>query len=143
MNGGNENEQDRRAIEAIVQSVEDGWNRGDGAGFAAPFAAEADYVVVNGMHAKGRETIAEGHQRIFDTFYKGSRNELRVERVRFVRPDLAVAHVHAHLRVPRPEGGEGEAEARSTWVLVKEGGEWKVEAFQNTPILEEGRGRVV
>ena len=142
MNGGNENEQDRQAIVSIVQSVEDGWNRGDGAGFAAPFAEEADYVVVNGMHAKGRKEIGEGHQRIFDTFYKGSRNELRVESVRFIRPDLAVAHVHAHLRVPH-EGGEREAQGRSTWVLLKEEGEWKVEAFQNTPILDEGRGRVV
>ena len=131
--------QDVAAIHEVVRRVQDGWNAGDGDAFAAPFAEDADYVVVNGMHVKGRAANAAGHQQIFDTFYKGSTNTYAVEDVRFIRPDVAVAHVHHHLKLQEPvtlptgettRGGQ----ARSTWVLTKDGGKWSVAAFHNTPI---------
>lgn len=49
--------QDEAAIRAAVKSVEDAWNAHDGKAFAAPFAPDADYVVVNGTYIKGREVI--------------------------------------------------------------------------------------
>jgi uncharacterized protein (TIGR02246 family) len=45
-----------------------------GEAFAAPFAADADYVVVNGMKLKGRDLIEKGHMSIFLTIYKDSHN---------------------------------------------------------------------
>ncbi len=56
---------DEAAIRQIVQQVQDGWNAHDGKAFAAPFAPDADYVVVNGMNLKGREVIEKGHMAIF------------------------------------------------------------------------------
>jgi len=51
---------DEAAIRQVVQQVQDGWNAHDGKAFAAPFAPDADYVVVNGTKVKGREAIREG-----------------------------------------------------------------------------------
>lgn len=45
---------DEAAIRKVVQHVQDGWNAHDAKTHAAAFALDADYVVVNGSHDKGR-----------------------------------------------------------------------------------------
>jgi uncharacterized protein (TIGR02246 family) len=132
-------EQNEAAIRDVVKRVEAGWNAGDGEAFAAPFAEDADYVIVNGRHERGRATIAEGHKYIFSTIYKGSNNTFTVEDVRLLRPDVAVAHVHHVLKFYAGETAQ-EAQARSTWVLTKTDGEWRIDAFQNTPIQPQVAG---
>lgn len=123
--------QDEAAIRAVVQRVQDAWNAHDGKAFAAPFAGDADYVVVNGMYVKGRDAIEGGHTQIFTTIYKESRNAATVRGVRFLRPDVAVAHVEWNLEI-RP-GGE-KARAMNTMVMTKDGGKWSIAAFHNTPV---------
>lgn len=122
---------DDTAVRAIVQSLQDAWNAHDGKAFAAPFAADADYVVVNGTYIKGRPAIEQGHAQIFSTIYKESRNAATVRGVRFIRPDVAVAHVEWNLEL-RPGGDK--ARAINTLVLTKENGRWSIAAFHNTPV---------
>jgi uncharacterized protein (TIGR02246 family) len=124
---------DETAIRAIVERVEAGWNAGSGEASAAPFAEDADSVVATGMRIKGRQAIADNFQRIFDTMYKGSRNELTVDSVRFLRPDVAVAHVRAHLRFTS-DGKPVETDTIGTWVLTKGPDGWSIVAFQNTGV---------
>jgi uncharacterized protein (TIGR02246 family) len=128
-----ESAQDEAAIRAIVQSVQDGWNAHDGKAFAAPFTADADYVIVNGDYIKGRDAIEKGHTQIFSTIYKDSRNAATVRSVRFIRPDVAVAHVEWNLEYSMG-GGTRKGHAINTMVLTKEGGKWGIAVFQNTPI---------
>lgn len=128
---------DEAAIRALVQSVQDAWNTGSGEGFAAPFAEDADYVIVDGRYIQGRAVIAAGHQHLFEGVYQGSHNTFTVESIRFLRPDVALARVLAHL-----QAGIGEGEARNTWVLTKEGGTWQVAAFHNTPVAPPESRRV-
>jgi uncharacterized protein (TIGR02246 family) len=122
---------DEKALRQIVKQLEDGWNAHDGKAFAAPFASDADYVVVNGMHIKGREEIERGHAGIFASIYKESRNVSAVKSVRFLRPDVAVVHVEWTLE-PRP--GAEKMRAINTMVMTKDGGKWSIAAFHNTPV---------
>ena len=124
---------DEAAIRRVVQKVEDGWNAHDGKAFAAPFATNADYVIVNGMKIAGRETIEKGHAQIFSTIYKDSNNKATIKSVRFLRPDVAVAHVEWNLEF-RVGGETKKAHAMNSMILTKEGGEWSIAAFHNTPI---------
>ena len=121
--------EDEAAIRKNVMRMQDGWNAGDGDAFAAPFAEDADYVIINGMRVKGRKAIAEGHRQIFSTIYKNSHNAATIESVRFLRDDVAVAHVRWHLK---HQAGEGNA--RATLVMTKDKGKWSIVAFQNTGI---------
>lgn len=125
--------EDETAIKAIVQQMQDGWNAGNGKAFAAPFAEDADYVIVNGMRLKGRDVIASMHQRIFDTFYKNSQNRGDVKSVRFLRPDIAIAHVEWTLKFME-NGNNREAKAINSIILSKENRQWGIAAFQNTYI---------
>jgi uncharacterized protein (TIGR02246 family) len=124
---------DEAAVRENVRQLESGWNAKSGASFAKPFADDADYVVINGMQIKGRAGIAEGHQGIFDTIYKDSTLNLSVKQVRFIRPEVAVVHVAAHLKATQ-NGETQEGDAVITLVMTKDKGEWKIAAFQNTGV---------
>jgi uncharacterized protein (TIGR02246 family) len=124
---------DEAAIRKVIQQVEDGWNAHSGTAFAAPFASDADYVVVNGMHLKGRDAIEKGHTGIFTTIYKDSRNAATVKSIRFLRPDVALVLVEWNLEFKM--GGETrKGHAMNTMVMTKDGGKWSIAAFHNTPI---------
>lgn len=125
--------EDETAIRAIVQGMMDAWNEHDAARFATPFAGDADYVIVDGRHIQGRAAIQDGHMTLFKGLYRDSYNEYRVEQIRLLRQDVAVAHVMAHL-VFQLEGREQVGHARFSLVLLKEADQWQVAAFQNTPI---------
>lgn len=127
---------DEAAVRENVRRMEAGWNNKSGALFAKPFAADADYVVVNGMHLRGREAIEKSHQQIFDTFYKHSTLTASVKQIRFVRPDVAVVHVECVNRV-RQGAETNETNSIVTLVMSKEKGDWKIVAFQNTRLMVE------
>lgn len=124
---------DEAAIRANVEQMAKGWNAKNGAEFAKPFAEDSDYVVINGMHIKGRAANAEGHQRIFDTIYKNSTLAYTIEQIRFLRPDVAVVHVSASLKVMQGDSTQNH-NARITLVMTKNKGIWEIAAFQNTGI---------
>ena len=121
------------AIRQIVKQVEDGWNAHDGKAFAAPFADDADYVVTNGMFSKGKNSIEEGHTRIFSTIYKDSRNAATVKSIRFLRSDVAVVHIEWNLEF-RVGSETKKTQAMNTMFMTKENGKWSIAAFHNTYI---------
>jgi len=126
---------DEAAIRANVEQMAKGWNMKSGAEFAKPFAEDADYVVVNGAHIKGRAANAAGHQQIFNTIYKDSRNAGTIKQIRFVRPDVAVVHVEWNLSF-KVNGEEQKGHALATMIMTKEKGKWIIAAFQNTAIQQ-------
>jgi uncharacterized protein (TIGR02246 family) len=124
-------------VGALVQGMESAWNAADAAGFSAPFADDADFVNVMGMHVRGRNAIAAGHEHIFRTIYAASANRYRLEGVRALRPDVALAHVHAHLSVPAGPMA-GEHDALFSLVLTREADGWRIASFQNTFVRQPG-----
>ena len=131
---------DRSAVETIVTRLEAAWNAMDGDAFAAPFASDADFVNIRGEHFRGRDAIAGGHTAIFRSIYAGSANRYTLESARLVRPDVALAHVHAVL--DSPQGPlKGRHGALFSLVLTREPGGWKIAAFHNTLQAPQGPPR--
>jgi len=126
------------AVRALVQKCVDGWNKGSGEAFAAQFAEDSDYVVVNGMHIKGRRQNASAHQQIFDTFYKGTRLWVQVKSVRLLKPDVVLVHSVSRILKPGESDTSPEPQAIQTWMVTKHGKEWLIDAFHNTPIQHQG-----
>ncbi len=127
---------DEATIRAIIIGLRDAWNAGDSKAWGVHFAEDADYVIINGMRIKGRAAINSGHQRIFDTIYKGSVLAVLNESVRFIHDDVAVAHVEWHLKY-RQGDTPREHKAMCTMVMTKQNGQWTVMAFQNTQIASD------
>lgn len=128
---------EERALHGIVYQLEQAWNAADGAAFAAPFSDGADFVHILGGYYTGRAAIEAGHRMIFGTIYKGSTVHYSVEKIRFVRPDVALVFLRQHLEFF--ENGESRAlDARPTALAEKIDGKWKIVAMQNTRISEAG-----
>ena len=122
----------------IVENLENAWNNGDSVTWTAQFAEDADFIHILGGHFNGHAAIERGHRAIFDTIYKGSRNKLTVQKVRFVRPDVAIVFVFAELTFYM-DGQEKHIQARPTMVAAKgQDGRWQVVDFQNTLVTPEG-----
>jgi uncharacterized protein (TIGR02246 family) len=130
---------DEAAVRALYEQLMDGWNRGSGAAFAAPFAADGDLIGFDGTHLQGREDIAAFHQPLFATYLKGTRLVGRVISVRLLGPDVALMHaiggtVKRGKAVPAPE-----RDSIQTLVATKSGDTWRLAAFQNTRLRPIGR----
>ena len=143
MDSRDEKKVDEQALSVLFQQMIDGWNQGNGQAFAAPFTEDADYVIIDGMQIKGRETIAFGHQYIFDSVFQGSKMEGQVKSIRFLRPDIALLHAENVLRIPGQGGVVSEQPATLTIVAIRETSGWGFTAFQNTRIEERSQPRRV
>jgi uncharacterized protein (TIGR02246 family) len=122
---------DLSALEAIVKGLEAAWNAADGAGFAACFTADADFVNIYAMHGKGREAIARAHEMLLHGVYANSVNRYTIKQARLLSDDVALVHISARLDVPQGPMA-GVMEALPSAVLVRQDGGWKVAAFHNT-----------
>jgi uncharacterized protein (TIGR02246 family) len=133
------------AIHALYFQMIDGWNKGNGDVFAAPFAEDADLVGFDGTHLKGRQEIASFHQRLFDTFVKGSRLIGKVRNVQFLTPDVAIMHAVGGTIMAGQSDIESERNSVHTIVAKKDdvSSQWHIVAFQNTRAQYIGRPDMV
>ena len=128
---------DERALHEMVYHLEAAWNAADGQSFAEAFAEDADFIHILGGYYTGRAAIEAGHRMIFGTIYKGSTVRYSVEKIRFIRPDVAVVSLRQYLQFY--EGGTpSELEARPTILADKRDEKWQIVNLQNTRITEAG-----
>ena len=128
---------EERELHKLVYQLESSWNAGDGDAFAGLFADDADVIHILGGYYTGRDAIRAGHRMIFGTIYKGSTVRYGVERIRFLRPDVALVFLRQHLQFFE-DGQPRELEARPTIVAERTDGKWRIAALQNTRISEAG-----
>ena len=128
---------DEKVLHGLVYQLEAAWNAADAAGFAALFAEDADFIHILGGYYTGRAAIEAGHRMIFGTIYKGSTVRYSVERIRFLRPDVAIVFLRQFLQF-REGGAASELEARPTVIAEKADGKWQIVNLQNTRITEAG-----
>ena len=129
---------EERPLYEIVEKLGNAWNTADSVAWTAQFAEDADFIHILGGYFNGHTAIERGHRAIFDTIYKGSRIKLTVEKIRFVRPDVAIVFVITELTFYM-DGQEKHVQARPTLIAAKESdGSWKIVAFQNTLVTPEG-----
>ena len=126
---------DAEAIQDILKQMEAAWNSYDSVSLAALFSEDANFIQIFGGQLDGRAAIEASHRVIFDTIYRGSHASFILRSIRFLRPDVAVVFVGAHLQFK--EGNETrEMKTRPTLVVVKEQANWRIVTFQNTKIAE-------
>ena len=139
---------DEEAVRKVVNGFAEAWNRHDMDAFGALFTSDADFVNVGGTHWKGREAIQLNHaflhgaipasttgvyppQRAYGIFKTSILTFKQVD-VRFLRKDVAVAHVQTEL-----QGDARTKELRHSvlvMILTKDDGRWLIAVAQNTEI---------
>lgn len=132
------NAADRNADETAVRELvgagqQQSWNRHDAHAYAALFADDGDCVNVVAWWWKGRGEIENNLTRMFAGIFRDSTLTFDKVDVRFLTPEIAIAHAHwtmtgAHMPPGLPEPKEG----LQTITVQKRNGKWLIAAFQNT-----------
>jgi uncharacterized protein (TIGR02246 family) len=128
--------EDEESIKKVITEMTDGFNKHDARAATRMYMPDADFVSVRGESAKGDE-VEEKLRAILATRAKAATLKTLNVKIRFIRPDVALAHVTNELSGLITSSGLNlpPHEEISLRVFVKEkDGEWRIAAFQNTLI---------
>jgi len=128
---------DEEAIRRRAEQYAETWNRHDMSTFASLFTEDSDCVTPGGDWLRGRDEIEQHLVKDHATVFRESRLMITGVWVKFLRPDIAVAHITGELNGLL--GRDGQKLPRvvrgiMTWMLTKDDGIWQIAAFQNTII---------
>ena len=134
------NRKDEEAIRALIVEMTEGFNRHDAKAATRMYTPDADFVTVRGEAFRGTADFEKGLAAILATRAKDAMLKTLDVRVRFIRPDVALAHVTNELGgLVSPDGQQLPAQKElSIRVFVKDGDDWRVAAFHNTMIRPFG-----
>ena len=127
---------DEEAIRNVILQMTEGFNKHDAKAATQMYTYNADFVNVRGDKYTGAEEIEQKLAAIFLTRAKQAMLKTLNVTVRFVNPELAIAHVTnelsglvdtAGLKLPSHQ-------ELSIRVFIKENDNWRVTAFHNTMI---------
>lgn len=124
---------DETLIQQLLDELVEAWDRGDG----SRFLADATFTNVNGTFHMSCDEFNQRHEEIFRGPMKGTKMTLTPRKVRFIRPDVAIADLDcgvfdSSLQPPGVQAGaDGALRTCLLMVLVKEGGSWWIAAYHN------------
>lgn len=131
------NNGEEAAIRKVIEQRRLAWNAEDTRSYAALLTADADIVSSTGRSADNREEIIKLYvdQRA-GAYRTATIASTVVKRIKFVRPDIALADAEAELVGARGPGGDVVAPTRSLvfFILVKEGERWLISSIRGAPI---------
>lgn len=126
------------AIRAVQSRQADAWNRHDATLYAQLFTVDGDVVNVVGWWWRGRAEIETKLTAAFAFVFRDSKLTITDVQVRFVSPDIAIAHVRWSMEGAKTPAGIPEPrQGVQTQVLIKQAGSWLIAAFHNTNSLPE------
>jgi uncharacterized protein (TIGR02246 family) len=131
---------DETEIRALQQQQAAAWNAHDINASAALFTPDAEVVNVLGWHWRSRAELKQKLGRAFSSVFAHSRLTVNDVSIKFLKPDVAVAHVTwTMIGALSPTGSGSNIPERGiqTQVLVKHGGRWRIADFQNTNSIPE------
>lgn len=128
--------EDEEAIKKVIAGTTEAFNKHDAKAFARFYTPDAELVTVRGERMKGAVEIEKGLEAIFATRATAATLKTLDVTIRFIKADVAVAHVTNEMSGVVNAGGQEMPPHRelSIRVLVKQKGTWRVTAFHNTII---------
>jgi uncharacterized protein (TIGR02246 family) len=129
---------DEARIRVTAMRQGETWSRHDAKAYAELFAEDCDVVNVLGWWWKGRAELERKLTPMFKTVFKDSQLTITNVQVRFLSPDIALAHARWTMSGARTPAGIPEPRAGiQTLVFTKQARRWLIAGFQNTHSLPE------
>lgn len=125
-------EQDLAAVVAVSGRIVSAWDGNDAQAFAEVFTEDGT-MVLPGVYRKGRQEVRAFMESAFAGPYKGTRVTGTPLDLRFLGPDNAVIVTQGGVLAPGDTEVSDKQGIRATWVVSREGGEWRLAAYQNSP----------
>ena len=131
---------DEGRIRQIIAEEEKAWNQGDAKAYASHFAEEGGFTNVLGTVYYGRRAFEERHASVFATVFKGTSLRMTVQKIRFIRPDIAIVDIDTEMTGFKalPPGihaaTDGVLRTRLQQVMSKESGDWWIASYHNIDV---------
>jgi uncharacterized protein (TIGR02246 family) len=131
-------DQDETDIRNVETRQQEAWNRHDAKAYADLFTEDADLVNVVGWRWKGRAEIEKKLTDAYVFVFRESVLTIKDVDVKFLAPEIAVAHVRWTMVGARtPKGIPEPQQGIQIQILQKQSGKWLITTFQNTNQLPE------
>jgi uncharacterized protein (TIGR02246 family) len=114
--------QEEQANKVVLASFYEGWNTHDADKMVSAYADDIDHINVFGEWHQGKAAIKEDIVQLHAGPGKNSHKDYTIEKMRFIKPDVAVVTVRS---VSQFGGNIG------TYVMTKDTGRWLVVNFTN------------
>jgi len=129
-------QEDEAAIRQAVATMTSAFNTRDDQATAGLTTTDADFVTVTGKWSKSSADYIASRRARFATALKNASIRVIDIKIRFLKPDVALAHVTHEIRGMLD--GDGKAlpphTELSLRVFVREHGKWLMTAFHNTTV---------
>jgi uncharacterized protein (TIGR02246 family) len=116
---------DEAAIRDVIKQYVATREKGDAAGLAALFSRDVDQLVSSGEWRHGRDAVVKGT--LASTKASGGTRTIVLETIRFPARDVAIAD--GRYEITGRTGGDRRM--WSAFVMVREGGAWRIAAIRN------------
>jgi len=128
--------EDELAIRQVIVEMTEGFNNHDGKAAARMYTPDSRFVSVRGDVMNGQAGLEKGLTAILTTRAKNASQRTMDVKVRFIRPDVALANVTNELSgLVAPDGRALPSHQElSLRVFVKDARRWQVAAFHNTMV---------
>ena len=113
---------EEKAVRAVLARFYEGWNTHDADKMVSVYAEDIDHINVFGEWQKGRATLRQELARLHAGPLRDSRKNHTIEKIRFLKPDVAIVQVSA-----QGTGGPN----LGTYVMEKQKEGWVTVSFTN------------
>jgi uncharacterized protein (TIGR02246 family) len=132
------NNTENAAVVQLYRDLHQAWNQQNAADFAALFTTDGICIGFDGSEMLGKTQIESELSGIFADHVTATYVGI-VREVRFLTEDVALLRAVAGMVPPGGDDINPERNAIQTLVAVRQGGQWRIAQFQNTPAQYHGR----
>lgn len=123
---------DKVAIASLTQRVVAAWAYHDADSFAEVFTEDGTMILA-GVYLKGRASIRAYMAAAFKGAYKGTQVTGQPIDMRPLGGGAAILLSQGGVLAPGDSEVSETAAIRAAWVVVRDDGQWRLAAYQNTP----------
>ncbi|MFJ7905546.1 MULTISPECIES: SgcJ/EcaC family oxidoreductase [unclassified Kitasatospora] len=128
------NTPDAAALRAVPERIVAAWAAQDADGFAEVFTEDATLILPGDVFLTSRQQIRAFMTQAFAGPFKGTRVTGEPVSVRPLAEDVAVLVTRGGVLAPGDAEVTAERAIRATWVLARQGADWRIASYQNTPL---------
>jgi uncharacterized protein (TIGR02246 family) len=125
---------DEAALHAFPQRIVAAWGAYDADAFAEVFTADGSMILPGGIYATSREQIRGFMRAAFAGPYQRTQVVGEPISIRRLGDDTAVITTQGGVRGVDDAEVAPEKLVRATWVVTRDGDDWRLVSYQNTPI---------